>query len=102
MFSNFKRINSNEFEVVYSNKKYKNLTIRCSSIWNRMANVPYFICDNQVKNDIRTGIIKICQVLDGMYEIKILEYKKYSNIINEIRMELGSKWILKNIYSIKE
>ena len=88
MFTNFKRINSNEFEITYSNKKYQDLKIRCGSIWNRSVNIPYFICDNQVKSDIRRGIIKICQVLDGMYDIEILNYKKYEGIIEDVRRQL--------------
>ena len=88
MFSNFKRINSNEFTVTFSHGKYQDLLIRCSSIWNRTAVIPHYVCSEAVRNTIKVGVIKISQVLDGMCGIDILNYKKYDGIIEDVRKEL--------------
>ena len=89
MFANFKRLNSNEFTVTFSHGKYRDLEIKCSSIWNRSANIHHYVCNEAVRSDIKVGIIKICQVLDGMYGIEILNYKKYDGIIEDLRKELN-------------
>ena len=88
MFYDFKRINDNQFEVIY---KYNNARIKvlCSNIICRNANIPFYVCNNQIKSDIKSGIIKICQVLDGMNDIKSLYYKKYENVYKDIKSELG-------------
>ena len=88
MFTNFKRINSNEFTITFSHGKYQELEIKCSSICNRSSNIPHYVCSEVVRNEIRVGIIKISQVLDGMYGIEILDYKKYDGIREDVRKEL--------------
>ena len=88
MFYDFKRINDNQFEVIY---KYNNARIKvlCSNIRCRNANIPFYVCNSKIKSDIQIGIIKICQVLDGMNDIKTLNYKKYENVYEDIKNELG-------------
>jgi len=90
MFYDFKRINSNQFEVMYVKSKLNNARIKvlCSNIRNRNANIPFYVCNSQIKSDIQSGIIKICQVLDGMHDIKTLHYKKYKNVYGDICREL--------------
>ena len=87
MFYDFKRINDNQFEVIY---KYNNARIKvlCSNITCRNANIPFYVCNSKIKSDIQSGIIKICQVLDGMHDIKTLDYKKYENVYEDIKNEL--------------
>ncbi len=91
MFYDFKRLNDNQFEVTYTNLKYKNITILCSNIRCRNADMPFYVCNSQIKSDIRSGVIKICQVLDGMYDLKILEYKKYEMIYEDVKKEIGKR-----------
>ena len=69
-------------------QKYKDILIRCSSIQYRNANIPFYVCNSQIKSDIQSGVIKICQVLDGMNDIKTLHYKKYENVYEYIKNEL--------------
>ena len=90
MFYDFKRINANQFEIMYVNSKYNNAKIKviCSSIQYRNANIPFYVCNSQIKSDIQSGIIKICKVLDGMHDIKTLHYKKYENVYEDIKNEL--------------
>ena len=85
MFYDFKIINDNQFEVMY---KYNNAKIKvlCSNIRCRNADIPFYVCNNQIKSDIQSGIIKICKVLDGMHDIKTINYKKYRAIYNDIKM----------------
>ncbi|HNQ20184.1 MAG TPA: hypothetical protein PKI46_03875, partial [Bacteroidales bacterium] len=82
--------NDNQFEVIY---KYDNtkILILCSNIRCRNADIPFYVCNSQIKSDIRSGVIKICQVLDGMYDIKILEYKKYEMIYENVKREVSNR-----------
>ena len=91
MFYNFKRLNANQFEVMYVNSKYNNARIKvlCSNITCRNADIPFYVCNSKIKSDIQSGIRKICQVLDGMNDIKSLYYKKYVNIYEDIKNELA-------------
>ena len=93
MFYDFKKLNDNQFEVMYVKSQYNNAKIKvlCSNIRCRNADIPFYVCDSQIKSDIRSGVIKICQVLDGMYDIKTLEYKKYEMIYEEVKMELNKR-----------
>ena len=93
MFYDFKRLNSNQFEVMYVNSKLNNARIKvlCSNIRCRNSNIPFYVCNNQIKSDIKSGIIKICQVLDGMHDIKTLDYKKYENVYDNIKNELAKQ-----------
>ena len=91
MFYDFKRLNDNQFEIMYVKSKLNNARIKvlCSSIQYRNANIPFYVCNSKIKSDIQSGIIKICQVLDGMHDIKSLDYKKYENVYEDIKNELG-------------
>lgn len=86
MFYDFKRINDNQFEVIY---KYNNARIKvlCSNIICRNYNIPFYVCNSKIKSDIQSGIRKICQVLDGMNDIKSLYYKKYENVYEDIKSQ---------------
>ena len=52
MFYDFKRINDNQFEVIY---KYNNARIKvlCSNIICRNYNIPFYVCNSKIKSDIQ-------------------------------------------------
>lgn len=91
MFYDFKRLNDNQFEVIYVKSKYNNakIKVRCVGIKNRNVIIPYYVCYSKIKSDIQSGIRKIYQVLDGMNDIKTLKYKKYENVYENIKNETG-------------
>jgi hypothetical protein len=90
MFYDFKKLNDNQFEVMYQYNNAK-IPILCSNIRCRNADIPFYVRNGQIKSDIKSGIIKICQVLDGMYDIKILEYKKYEMIYDDVKEEVSNR-----------
>lgn len=91
MFHLFNRIDNQSFEIVYSHKSSKYpIKVKCSSIKHRNFSIPFNVCNSNIKTEIQSGIVKICQVLDGMHYIKTLEYKKYENVIDKIRKEISN------------
>ena len=90
MFYDFKRIDENKFEVMYQYNNSK-IKVLCSNIRCRNADIPFYVCNSQIKSDIRSGVIKICQVLDGMYDIKILDYKKYKMVYEAVKEEVRKR-----------
>ena len=87
MYQQFKMIDSNSFKItVWDNPRYPTV-IKCDDIVNKTFTIPKYLKESTQK-DIRITINKICDVLNKKCDSDVLWYKKYENIIHDVRREI--------------
>lgn len=87
MYQQFKMITQNSFQItVWDNPRYPTV-ITCIDIRANKFNIPNYLKDKTQKDTYIT-LNKICDVINGKLDIKSICYKKYEDIVQDVKREV--------------
>lgn len=81
-------IKDNFFKLLVSKPERYPIWIRCTDIQEGVFLLPRYL-DDKLRKDLMITLNKICDVLSGRENIKVLKYKKYESIYKSIENQLG-------------
>ena len=83
-------IEANCFNLLVSNSKYPTW-IKCTNIQDYSFLIPRYL-ENKLRKDLMITLNKICDVLNGKENMKVLNYKKYESIYKTIDKYIGGRY----------